>query len=305
MKVVTKMMACVAALLMLAGVSGCLTNKVVRSFERDIFRGGVDFICVEQTSLSTDGRKVTDGYIREGWDILQAYRIENRKVTSCRWTDSFNDYATKEKYKAFYSSLEEHLCSLSNQPNRLEKDAVHSSKPPDASVITVTSMRRGGELPPPYPFKVGIATWDYEGARVWANLSEKEKANFKPFCTWNIWRVRQWGGTPDDAPAEVAAARQAMTQMLSASNRKLRCRSYLRAIPLFTEAELEAAKDVPLIDLSQSPKYVRYAAWVPYLLFPAHGWGRPFPTVRKYKPGDVFKAKVESNYFLIETFKGS
>ena len=81
--------------------------------------------------------------------------------------------------------------------------------------------------------------------------------------------------------------------------------SYLRAVPLFTDADYDAEKDTPVIDFKNTRYHVRNAMQYPYLLIPISGWGSPFPTAKKYTPGDKFKIRDDyygDYYYLIETF---
>ena len=78
--------------------------------------------------------------------------------------------------------------------------------------------------------------------------------------------------------------------------------SYLRAVPLIAEEDLEVAKVFPLIDLEKTRENVRYALEAPYVFLPIPPKRSPFPAVRKYKTGDKFRVNYGSRCFLIETF---
>ena len=329
MKMMMRMTKSVAVLLMLAGGGGCITgggvdglgdwlssinrNEVVYSFDR-ILAEGIGVSCIEQTTVSTDGYRVSDVYVDAAPFIVQTYRIGNRTVTDCRWIyclDDRSDFVSDEEYQTSrnaYKNFRDKQWAMRDVfrllPNCLEQDSTPPQLSSYSSMITVTSMGWDGPGGPPVPYEEGITVWDYEGARQWAYLSDKDKADFKPFCTWNHWGVWRWAGDIMETPAEVTAVCQALRQMVSHPEYKKHYRSYVRAIPLFTKEDIETERNTRLIELEKLPCYVQYSVRSPYVLFPVYGWGRPFPMVRKYKPGDKFKVREGGNYFLIETFKG-
>ena len=279
----------VTVLVLMAG-SGCVIlkpdedqNEVV-SCIRQHESGGEDITCIEQISSSTDKvPNVYDVYVKSH-SVVQVYRIVNRKVLNCRWSDCIHDeskgtHREHESYRNMLTALWEAIRQL---PNRLEQNNTHCSPWETNSAATVTTMGRIS----------GIPASDQSG-----------------FVIWYFWTVRQWRGATNDVPAAIEAFQQDIAQGLSKPEYVKHYRSYLRAVPLFTEADIEATKDMPLIDLTKTRYHVQHAIRHPYMLFPVPERRSPFPAVQGYLPGDTFRVSRDLNcakpqYFLIETFAG-
>jgi hypothetical protein len=127
---------------------------------------------------------------------------------------------------------------------------------------------------------------------------------------WGVWWARKWLGTPDGVPPEVGAFRQAVAQALTLPEYERCYPSYVRAVPLFTEEEIEAEKDTPTI-IGGVSYHIAYATRYPYALIPVPEKESPFPAGQAYTPGDRFKVRHADYgeglppYFLIETFRGN
>jgi hypothetical protein len=81
--------------------------------------------------------------------------------------------------------------------------------------------------------------------------------------------------------------------------------AYMRAIPLLTEEDLKSEKDTPIIDVEKARYHVGFAIRHPYMLIPVPEKKSPFPAVKKYAPGDKFKANyLDDTWHLVETFAG-
>jgi len=284
---------CSATAVVLVVSTGCVIlseweenrNEVVYSFYR-MLTHGVGITCVEQTSnLICHDLKTTDVFIDASPAILQTYRIEGRKIVNCRWTNRFHDLCdldTDEEYNTAYDKHEVFIEKESNlremfrqQPNRLTQRDTHPSPLKNGSIVTVTGIGWGPFLPLPETL------------------------------TWSCWSARQWAGISSEAPVEIEAFCQAIAQVVSAPECVKHYRSYLRAVPLFTEADMEAEKKTPLVKLDVTRYHVKNAIQYPYTLFPIYG-SPFFSSARTYKPGDKFKVQQEYEgevyYFLIETF---
>jgi hypothetical protein len=208
--------------------------------------------------------------------FLQTYRIADRKVFNCRWTDRLDDWdwSGAEVVVTKWFAMRQASRQL---PNRLEQSDRPSKPLKHGSAVTITSMGCDFGRPPSLP----------------------------EYVTWGNWGARQWIGTSDEVPAEIETFCQAMTQAVSVPEYVKSYRSYLRAVPLFTETDLLAEKDTPLIKLKKTHYHTRYAVQHPYLLIPIPKQEPPFPFIQEYTPGDKFKIREDECYFLIETFIGS
>ena len=260
-------------------------NEVVQSFCR-IQAEGISITCIEQVGVSTNVN-VSDVYIECAPFILQTYRIENNKIVNCRWSDHFDDsrdFLTDEKYRDacdghenFRNKQRAMRSAFLGLPNRLGQNDTPSVSLNGGQVVMVTEI--GWTLGIPHSPQLG-------------------------FVQWGFWETRQWTGVPEESPVEIGTFCQAITQAVSSPECGKRYRSFLRAIPLLTDADLERERDTLLIELEKARYHAQYATGRPYVLFPVPERRSPFPAVRGYKPGDKFKVKKGDGYFLIETFKG-
>ena len=254
-------------------------NEVLQNYLRYHPADGTHVTCIEQATVSTDNDSKTSDVYTYCDSRLQAYRIENRKVVNYRWSDS--PFFPQEKvimadYGAVWDKVEPLYKTLEQLPNKLEQDANSICTLSNSPTILLTLMENFFGSPS------------------------------LPFI-WSSWGAQQWSGTAEDAPAEIGAFCQAITESISAPQFARKYRSYLRAIPLFTEADMMAEKDTPLINEKRTRHHVRRAIQHPYLLIPVPEKRSPFPN-RSYRSGDKFKVQREKDgktyYFLIETFKG-
>ena len=227
--------------------------------------------------------EVRDVFLLRASHLLQIYRIENRTVTQCYFLtndDSALDIIGQECFSVFNALL--------RLPNILKPDRAVSFNSEERHPVTIVNTRSG------------------------FREIDLDMLNQKDFVEWNGLWAWKWTGTSNETPAEFDMFHQMALQSFSSPEYARDYPSYVRAIPLFTEAELEAEKDTPIIDLSEPLKdakrghyHVVYAIGFSYALIPVPENRSPFPAVRKYTPGDKFKAENLGRWYLIETFKGS
>jgi len=250
-------------------------NEIVGRLNRRE-KGRTYVTCVEQASISTNhALNVRNVYVMS-FPFVQAYRIEGRKVFDCRWTDRMDDWDWRAG--GIISSKWMTLLEVSRKlPNRLGQNDQLAQPLESCSAVTVTEM--------------GCEPSDL--------LSGSE------FGTWGAWGGRQWAGTSNEAPAAIEAFCQTVEQALSVPECVKNYHSYVRAVPLFTDADYDAEKDTPLIKLSDTRYHANCAIRHPYVLIPVpEGWS-PLPAVRGYTSGDKFKVRDGTCYLLIETFSGN
>ena len=275
---------CVAMAVTLMMCAGCaIMTEFFGERKNEITRGyywitadGKGVICVEQKTASTNNAlKACNVYVID-FPFVQRYRIENRKVSNCRWADRLNNW-DRDQDKVIERKLAVLFESPRQYPNRLRQTDNPSQLLESDSVVTMTEM--GSFFGDPI--------------------------SLPGFVTWGGFGVHQWMGTPSEVPEPIEQLRQGIEQVLSTPEHIKHYKSYLRAVPLFTKEEIEAEKDTPLIDEEKMCYHVQYAMNHPYVLFPLSG--SPFKSIfRKYTPGDKFKVQYYHNseaYFLIETFK--
>jgi hypothetical protein len=263
-------------------------NEVVYEFDYADYPFGFHLTCIEQTDASTDNAlKTSDVCIISGV-FLQAYRIEGCSITNYRWSDyirrGFSEFESVggNKFESFLEQMYIMHQTHKQLPNKLRQDETYLQPLENDSTVEVTVMTNGRE-PLITPFVSQEAIY------------------------WDNWTTWQWAGVSNEVPAEIETFRHSIAQIVAAPKYARNCRSYLRAVPLFSKAELAAEKDTLLIDLSQTLYHAQRAVRYPYLLIPIPEKKSPFPTVQKYTPGDKFrvrqKYKDEEYYYLIETFK--
>ena len=164
-----------------------------------------------------------------------------------------------------------------------------------------------------------------------AEVNKPEYAGNNPL-SWRLWK-------PKVIPYDPLTRTRKHTILWDSENRSYYgyriYPSYLRAVPLSTEEELEQVKDVLLLDYDsagfhivcgvQSPDHkhnahcargsyhITCAVRAPYLLIPVPEKGSLFPFLEKeYEPGQdkvIVKLSLKGQgfhdvYFLVETFKG-
>ena len=257
-------------------------------------RGRQDDIRVTYMEYTSDS-KACDAYVFDASRILQTYRIEGSRVLNFRslWYRHWHD----ERRNKFYAPDE----TLNQLPNVLESEAVPLQSPNDGPSVTIVD--------------ISTVIWGATGSVNMVRWGDR-------------WRAQKWTGTPDEAPAEVEVFRQRMAQAQTQATPISRITyvdyykdvyplwtrkaatlpgigdypAYLRAIPLFTEKELEARKDTLLIDLEKARPNVQVAVQQPYTLLPISPKRSPFPKARKFTPGDKFRVNYKGDWFLIETF---
>jgi len=265
-----------------------LTKRTTGHFE------GFYMTCVEQTNGSADtALKTSDVCIVCRYE-LQVYRIEGNTIKNYYWSD-YVRYGVEvlqeddDKQTAWKEC--QHLIdklwtmrkALEQLPSRLGQVETHSQPLENSPAVTITKIHS-----------------DFFFAHKFGVLTEA--------TNWNNWAAWQWAGVPEEVPEGIEAFRQNAVQVASAPKYARSYRSYVRAVPLFTQEALEAEKDTPLIDLEQTRYHVRSAMRYPYLLIPVPERKSPF-YFKEYTPGDKFKVRYDNNgepcYFLIETFIGN
>ncbi|MCL1919852.1 MAG: hypothetical protein FWG50_02055 [Kiritimatiellaeota bacterium] len=248
--------------------------KLILQYEAE----GENITYIEQASISADEVTIVDVHVESRPFITQAYRIGNRKILSCQWSGRVpNEYKNAHGGdETYWSKLTALWDTFRELPNRLAQD--NACRQPATNGVTVTTMGWAQGLP---------------------------ASSDSGFAVWYPWTVRQWSCSPDEVPEAIGAFLKSIAQAVSKPEYAKHYRAYLRAVPLFTEADLELVKDVPLIDLAQTRYHAQRAIHHPYILFPVPEQRTPFPNVPEYRHGDKFKVRAGDNYFLIETFRGS
>ena len=267
----------VLALMMGAGCALMKSDEELNEVTRRYYwveSDGWSVVNIEQASVSTNNAVKTSDIYVICYPFIQVYRIEGRKIFNCRWTGRLDDWDWKE-----LPTIENTLTATFEAFGQLSNSLGKSERPPkplvSSPVVTVTTMD-------------------------WFAFAIPSSDAF----TWSLGTARQWAGTPEEVPEAIETFRQAVEQVLFAPEYKKNYRSYLRAVPLFTDADYDAEKDTPWIDFKNTRYHARNAMRYPYLLIPISGWGSPFPTAIKYTPGDRFKVRDGESFFVIETFKG-
>ena len=235
-----------------------------------------------------------DVYVFASIYVLQTYRIENNRVFNFRCLN-YRDLDEHTIYRDL-DTAHEAIRQLSSMMQ--QEDQLRQPLPENNPRVTVVNMNISSPIYST-PFPSG-------------------------YIAWYDWRVCGWTGTPEDAPEIIRILCQNAMQVTSLPSQSCaddyeilspstersalslpdikNYPSYLRAVPLFTEKELGAEKDTPLIDSAKTRKNVHYAVQYPYTLFPIPPGRSPFPTVLNYTPGNKFKVSDEGGLFLIETF---
>ena len=257
---------------------------------------GALITCIEQQNVSTNPvLKIRDVCSFTSLRSLQTYRIENKSVWDVRCLN-YRDLDKHAICKEFGVIHEE----IKQLPNILEQEK--------DSPLSLNNNK-----------SVSVIDIYYSSSRL-----HNESSMPPNRILWHGWKTLKWAGVPDEVPVTIKTF--CRNAILAASLPSQSCvddyeklgfftrraaialpdienyPAYLRAVPLFTEKELEAEKDTPLIDLDTTRKNVQYAVRFPCVLFPIPPKRSPFPSVRKYTAGDKFKVNDENGCFLIETF---
>ena len=260
----------------------------------------LDVTYVERKNTSNEnGAECYDVYVLSAGRTLQTCRIENGVLFNFRTLNNY-DLSGKEGDEVYCAGE-----ALNLLPNVLQSDMKPSNYSENNPVITVVKLKD----PRPHPYSMVVPNMGNTIA--WAD----------------DWWAQKWIGTSNDAPMVIEAFCQLMIQE-EASHREaimgffseLGARSprtawaaaalpdirnypaYLRAVPLMTEAEIAAAKDIPLVDLEKTRLNVHYAVRYPYVFLPIPPKRSPFPMLKKYTPGNKVKVNYGGECFLIETF---
>ena len=144
----------------------------------------------------------------------------------------------------------------------------------------------------------------------WSGLTSDEPDTIKEFCAEVLADVDKPKYAANNPMSWQSKMLPAWTRKIPQSRYGLRkYPSYLRAVPLRTEEELNLTKDIPYITDVKPYYHIQYAVESPYTLIPVPEEASPFPSLNKpYEPGrDKVRVKVdlgEDIHFLIETFKG-
>ena len=277
-----------------------LPDEDINEVAIDIYRGKSlpDVTYIERKVTSSNNAERYDIYVLNAWRTLQTCCIENGVLLNFRSLNSFDlgvyeGEATKTANKL-----------IMQLPNVLQQDTESFDYPADIPAITIVKVFFSSEHPHPF-------------------ISQKPERGNSIAWTGDWWALK-WVGTPNEAPTEVEAFCQSMAkeeashgEMRMDAFKTMRPRtaraavalpdirnypSYLRAVPLITEEDLEATQDIPLIALEKTRLNVHYAVKAPYIFLPIPPKRSPFPTLKKFTPGDKVKVNYEGGSFLIETF---
>ena len=277
MKVQTVMMG-MTVLLMVTGCGDNRTNEysneVVLSF-REVHSQGDRMWCFEKKDPQSP--EIRDVVSSSSRCVLQVYRIEGHAVTQCYFITNLFDRGNALN-KVFEKEGGAAWEAIRRLPNVLKTDWVPKPIPQNHPVFSIVDMC----IPPPmFPEpRPNEVVWDEH------------------------WCVHKWTGDAQDIPTEVETLHQNIIHAISSPSNTRSYSSYLRAVPLLTKEEVEVEKDTPVIDVTKARYHAQHAIYKPYVLFPIPEAKSPFPTVRKYTPGDKFKVRLGDEYFLIETFVG-
>ena len=259
-------------------------NEIACSYSRIQGSYGNIYLFEEESSQISGSHDIT---VMSLPYLFQNYRVDGDTITHCYFLTNGTS-AFDALLDTFNSKDHSVFDVLPPQSKLLTSDETIPSPLSNSSRVTIVAMKRG--------------LWSPE------ELSEAEG-----MVGWNYWLVRNWIGFSDKALPEIDRIRQTVTQTLVSPEYRRHYPSYLRAIPLFTEKEVEAEKDTPTIDFRTARYHTQLAVGLPYTLIPVTEKGSPFPIIRKYSPGDKIKVLVEGSlsfsgkpcYYLIETFKGA
>ncbi|MCL2103625.1 MAG: hypothetical protein FWH21_01000 [Kiritimatiellaeota bacterium] len=253
----------------------------------DSFGFNFEITCIEQTKgLNDNSVKVSDVCIASGF-MLQTYRIQGNRIVNYHWSDyllyGVRHLQEDDKKQTAWKECETLIDKMwamrkahEQLPNRLVQSETRPQRLGNSPVVTITAMREG----------------------LWIPSTPNSSTH------WNNWAAWQWAGAPDEVPEAIEVFRQSAVQVASVPKYVKSHLAYLRAIPLFTEEELEVEKDTPLIDLQEARYHIRNAIRYPCLLIPIPKGQSLFRTTLNYTPGDKFRVSYGDGYMLIETFKG-
>ena len=279
-----------------------MPDEKINEVAYDAVRGKalLDVTYVERKVTSNENdTKCYDIYVLSAWRTLQTCRIENGLLLNFRSLNS-RDLSDNEGDEVYCAGE-----ALNQLPNILRPDMKPSPCSEDNPIITIVKLID----PSPHPDSMLVP--DMGNAIAWADG----------------WWVQKWIGTSNEVPAVVESFCQLMMQPEATCSEIVMSfffdigvksprtawaaaalpdirnyPAYLRAIPLMTETEIAAAKDIPLVDLEKTRLNVHYAVKYPYVFFPIPPKRSPFPTLKKYTSGDKVKVIYRGECFLIETF---
>ena len=282
MKATMKTMMGLSVLLTLAGCysekkewQDTVRNEVTDATKRTARNGGTVYM-IEQRMPASDALRVCDVVFINPSHLLQRYHIEGHTVINYHHLlrhDAKVDMPEEKYYSAFTIFL--NLDRLDTIPERvkegfdfkeLERLNMSAALSGDSPILTVIEA-----------------------------YSNRRDESFG---------VRKWTGATNGVPSVITAFYQNVIQKTSLPEYAKSYPSYLRAIPLLTEVDMEAEKDTPVIDSEKARYHTEWAIFSPYTLIPIPEKKSPFPAVRKYAPGDKFRVNYWDKWFLIETFKG-
>ena len=245
------------------------------------------WIAVIENSSITDGLHVHN-VISCCRNVLQAYRIEKRSIINYRHLEDSRPVMDEAK----------ELLSM----------MIHKQRDPDS--FDESRKRYHAALTEKLSSQVStVVTGDVQNGL----LEEGQKVRYVGAgyaFAHSLFRKEEAEWHTGEVPFAVEVFYQIGMRETSQPRHKKNYPSFMRALPLFTEEDLKAEKDKPVLDWNKVRYHVRFAVAYPYALIPVPEKESPFPEVKEYVPGDTFRVKNmdrvkgEPPYYLIETFKG-
>lgn len=270
-------------LLMLAGCENREKRERLDGFNNEVLmairrvRGqGVGVRCIEREDPEAQGNH--DVLLQHSAHVLQSYRIEDHTVTQF--------YCAELDYESMLDCVGNEYCHtfglIWQLPNALKPDSAPVVILDGHAAVTIVDMgwSIGISKEKPPNFLEGAVLWD------------------------DVWFTWKWAGDAHDVTPPIEVYQQRALQAVCLPEHRKEYPSYVRAVPLLTQEDMEAEKETPLIDLEKTRYHAKCAVAHPYTLFPVPEKRSPFPAVKTYAPGDKFSVISRSGFFLIETFKG-
>ena len=294
-------------------------NEVVYDISMRIWDAPHEMVYFERKGISNNSdAEYRDVYVLNAQRTWQTCRIEKNVLFNFQ---SLNHCGLRSNEG---DTLWSAGMALHQMPNILQPDMTPSRDVESNSGITVVYFRQAGfrGLSAADPDPGNAITWSVWWIHKWAGTSNEAPAVVEAFYQRMI---QQEAPFTDERKSALELLRQPDADyetlqkaywmdffMVMHYSQNIRAAlalpdirsypAYLRAIPLITEADLAAAKDLPLIALEKTRLNVHYAVRAPYIVLPIPPKRSPFPTLKKFTPGDKVKVNYEGGCFLIETF---
>ena len=295
-------------------------NEVVFDIFRHIGGNFQDVTYFERkVVLSNSVAECYDIYVLNASRTWQTCRIENGVLFNFH---SLNNYGLRGDEGDALNCASE---ALSQLPNILQSDKEPSNYPEGNSTITIIRIkdsknrRYGINLSHPDNTIMWADHWHIQK---WIGISNDAPKVVDAFCqrmiqpdaSYSDMRMSAFKLLRQSDAGYETLQQACWMNILNAMRRPQTIRTalalpdirnypaYLRAIPLMTEADITAAKDIPLMDLEKTRKNVHHAVRAPYIVLPIPPKRSPFPTLKNFTPGDKVKVNYEGGSFLIETF---